>query len=69
MKITETIERECCQSKDLKPMAGVYQRIIGMGPTWKFCVHCGRAHALRKDQDGDHVYVGQPWPWEANVKG
>lgn len=38
MKITETIERECCQPQDLKPYLG---KADSKGV--KFCVHCGQA--------------------------
>lgn len=39
MKVTETIERECCQRKDLKPVAGTPK--FGSDPEFVFCVHCG----------------------------
>ena len=42
MKIKETIERECCQSKDLRPLIG--SRSIGLikYSEYKFCMHCAR---------------------------
>lgn len=42
MKITETIERQCCTPKDLKPVEGCqkWARI----PDLVFCIHCGARH-------------------------
>lgn len=41
MKITETIERECCQRQDLKPYRGVMHESLKRHCP-KFCVHCGQ---------------------------
>jgi len=38
MKIKETIERDCCQDKDLKLYRGKY---FSTNKGWVFCVHCG----------------------------
>lgn len=42
MKIKETIERECCQYKDLKPVLGSKQ--WGINYDLMFCIHCGARH-------------------------
>lgn len=42
MKITETVERECCKSQDLKPMVTT---------NYYFCVHCGN-HWKRRATNG-----------------
>lgn len=47
MKITETVSRDCCQSKDLKLVEGSKLR---------FCIHCGARHELSRDAEGDRVY-------------
>ena len=39
MKITETVTRDCCQSKDLKPVEG--SNLFGRSCALKFCIHCG----------------------------
>jgi hypothetical protein len=39
MKITETIERECCDFRhDIKP----YKGVVKSNAKYKFCVHCGQ---------------------------
>lgn len=43
MTVTETITRECCQPKDLKPVDGVKK--YGEWSAFMFCVHCGARHA------------------------
>lgn len=55
MKIKETIERECCQSQDLKP----YKGDKSFNPQFKFCVHCGQKFELTRKYNGydyDHGY-------------
>jgi hypothetical protein len=49
MKVTETITRECCHPKDLRPVEGA--DMIGREPQFKFCVHCGRYHRLTHVRD------------------
>lgn len=41
MKISETIERECCQTRDLRKYQGLVDTIV---KTFKpeFCIHCGQ---------------------------
>lgn len=39
MKISETVERDCCQQRDFKPVEGT--KIIGRIPSLVFCQHCG----------------------------
>lgn len=43
MKITETIERECCQQRDMKDYGGMW---IDMNTTcmFSFCIHCGQLY-------------------------
>ena len=50
MKIKETIERECCEPKDLKRYHGIARRMQAiMHPVTDlfFCVHCGELWDLR----------------------
>ncbi len=49
MKITETITRDCCEQKDLRPVEGC--RKFGMHPEFKFCVHCGARHEYHRFTD------------------
>lgn len=49
MKITETVNRDCCQSKDLKVVEGSPLR--GRDPLYKFCVHCGARHKIHTFMD------------------
>lgn len=42
MKIKETIERFCCQYRDLKAVEGSH--LIGRDVEFKFCIHCGARH-------------------------
>ena len=49
MLIKETIERRCCQQKDLKPIEGT--PAAGLDPKYKFCVHCGRHHVGETERD------------------
>lgn len=62
MKITETIERECCAPKDLKPYKGkLFVESLSAGMTSKrlsFCVHCGQiwVEARQMGPAGDTEY-------------
>ena len=49
MKITETIERECCQPGDLRPYAGFQEAPDGI---W-FCAHCGQLWGYRRITDNE----------------
>jgi hypothetical protein len=42
MKITETIERDCCHpNKDLIPIK--FRKVVyPSGPQDRYCIHCGR---------------------------
>jgi len=41
MKITETVDRECCQRQDMKPYNGkIGAEVKRFRP--RFCVHCGQ---------------------------
>jgi hypothetical protein len=68
MKITETVTRECCQVKDLKPIEGS-PLWSGNSPRFKFCQHCGKHHEAKSDRDptGELTweYVPMLRPWEA----
>jgi hypothetical protein len=70
VKITETIERECCQREDLKPYPGQpssNQRYWG-AQKYVFCKHCGRAHEAVSSTDAagsrDWEYRPLRLPWE-----
>jgi hypothetical protein len=49
MKIKEVLERDCCQTRDLRPVEG--SPLWGRQPTHQFCVHCGRRHRLETFMD------------------
>jgi hypothetical protein len=65
VKIKETIERECCQQKDRRPVEGTPKK--GADPEWMFCIHCGAHYKLGTERDAaggsDTVYRRQPSPW------
>jgi hypothetical protein len=66
MKITETIQRECCDlRKDLKPIQGTPR--IGNDHKYLFCIHCGRHHVGNSERDAaggvDWVYRRVEAPW------
>ncbi len=46
MKITETIERECCEPRDLKPYSGKFNGYSELPLSWQvtvqFCIYCGQ---------------------------
>lgn len=69
MKIKETIERECCQTKDLLPIVPVDSSPLVVGGVWlfSFCKYCGRhfklAHAMDSSGNGSNeVWIALPWP-------
>lgn len=66
MKITETINRDCCQQRDLRPVEGT-KRIHGHDE-FMFCVHCGRYHEAYRVSDAaggyDTEYRKCAPPWE-----
>lgn len=41
MKIKETIERECCEPKDMKKYRGAFQPFVPQLKDASFCIHCG----------------------------
>jgi hypothetical protein len=45
MKITETIERNCCEQKDLKPYLG--NKALKL----LYCVHCGQLWEWNRRMD------------------
>ena len=53
MKITETIERECCQQKDMRPYRGKLSPLLKVNKPL-FCVHCGQVwiHVSQMDPAG-----------------
>lgn len=50
MKITETIERECCEPQDLRVFKG--ERKGPAPPLLKFCAHCGQIWTIETASDG-----------------
>jgi len=61
MKITETIERECCDTrKDLKRMPTPR----GVKNEYYFCLHCGMQYVKMRiyDSAGDRVWHWEPVP-------
>ena len=66
MKITETIERNCCDRvKDLVRM----NNDKGQKVDYCFCKHCGRHFTLKSQLDASgssREYFWEPlkWPWE-----
>lgn len=64
MKITETIQRECCQSNDLL--------ILGDGKShkdYRFCKYCGRHFEKEYEMDAsgngyNYSWKKLKWPWE-----
>jgi hypothetical protein len=51
MKITETIERDCCHQKDLLPYKGVRSDILNYGKNLQFCRHCGQIWFWERKMD------------------
>lgn len=56
MKITETIERDCCNYSDLKTYKGIgYNKNARYSVL--FCPHCGQIwHYIRKPGEMDYGY-------------
>ena len=50
MRIVETVSRECCTVKDMKPYKGGFTGAGGFPLNPQFCVHCGQVHV---DRAGD----------------
>ena len=48
MKISETIERDCCQYSDLKEYCGEYTASVR---DFKFCQYCGQLWTTEQEQD------------------
>lgn len=69
MKVTETVQRECCQPRDLKPVEGTPRR--GRDAEYVFCVHCGKWHEYDSFMDAagsrDWRYKPMPVPWDKGV--
>lgn len=67
MKVTETRTRECCQDRDLRPVAGGPR--VGVLAKVKFCQHCGRRHEYAAFTDAagsmDWHYIPVRDRWEA----
>ena len=61
MKITETIERECCQPQDMRPYKGDCTDknwMRNIKPL--FCIHCGQIWERVKDAYGDTEFIKYP---------
>lgn len=55
MKIKETIERNCCEHRDLKPYRGLMSPMLEKYvKDLYFCVHCGKVwrHTTQMDAAG-----------------
>lgn len=63
MKIKETIERECCQEKDLRAYAGI--RVEGDATGLQTCCHCGQLWGWVKSTEPD---PGGGWQGREFVK-
>lgn len=64
MKIKETIERECCQVKDLRAPQGT--PLIGKNPEFTYCIHCGKFFQY-DNSDGietNFTYQSRGYCWE-----
>ena len=65
MKIKETVERDCCQPRDLKPVEGSPKR--GRDYVYVFCIHCGHQHTIATfmdaagSSDWEYRKVAVPW--------
>ena len=58
IKISETIERDCCQVQDLMAYQGLQKR-----PTdkYKVCKHCGQTFVYDRCRDGGAGGVDHYW--------
>lgn len=66
MKIKETIERECCEVKDLRRMTNEGRPV---GRPYFFCIHCGRhwedlGMEITPGSDLPSGLQRMAWPWE-----
>ncbi len=71
MKITETITRDCCQTKDLKPFLGrLHEHPALRKYSPHFCVHCGQLWLStdRMDAAGDKESILEPFEFDFVVK-
>jgi hypothetical protein len=50
LKITETIERDCCENQDLATYRGLTKMAAYRRP--KFCKHCGQIWYFGSQPDG-----------------
>jgi len=61
MKVTETIERECCEKADRRPYRGL-RGLYLLREKMEFCIHCGQLWSKTLfTQDGHETYFA----WEA----
>ncbi len=77
MIVTEKLERDCCQYKDLRPLNGMVNNTAnrmmnGRNKEFMFCVHCGRHHEYTRYMDAagssEWEYRPMKWPWEDKSK-
>lgn len=59
MKITETIERECCQPGDLEQYKAGYPKSYPLPGTLKYCRHCGQWWGVRGGGKLQRIIVTQ----------
>jgi len=53
--IKETIERQCCTGKDMRPYQGALgednKRFVVGGECIEFCIHCGQVQVHREGRE------------------
>lgn len=54
MLIKETIERECCESRDLSPYRGMLR--AARPESVSFCRHCGELWVVRSGDDPRRLF-------------
>lgn len=65
MKITENIERECCQFKDLIPIQG--SPAIGSNAEFMSCKFCGKIFRFQRGQESAFEYFPWTTPWQMDA--
>lgn len=65
MKITENIERECCQFKDLIPIQG--SPAIGTNAKFMSCKFCGKIFRFQRGQESAFEYFPWTTPWQMDA--
>jgi hypothetical protein len=60
MKIKETIERECCEDRDMKRYRGLFSTMPQLKDA-VFCIHCGNIFTKESYTD---AAGGRDWKYE-----